>query len=448
MVSPQSVSTEPPSPPGRAAPHHSGTSQIPFHDVGLAEVDPEIADAIDQELVRQRVTLDMIASENVVPRSVLEAQGSILTSKYADGYPGARDYDGCEWVDAIERIAISRACELFGAEHANVQPYSGSSANAAVLHALCKPGDAVLGFDFNHGGHPTHYAEETFAGRYYRARAYHVDRATGLVDMEEVAQLASEHRPKVIFAGWSCYPRWLDFARFREIADEVGAALVVDMAHFAGLVAGQVHPDPVPYADVCTMTIHKTLGGARGGAILCRAEHAARIDAAVYPGEQGCPLPHVTAGKAVTLRIAGTDEYRERMARTVAGARAVAMAFVEATSRNDVRVLTGGTDVHQVLLALGDSTVDAERMLERLHVVGVNANVIRVPYDHREPPSSSGIRLGTAALATRGFSTADFDDLGELLVSAFSPTPDSELSELAKSARELTDRYPIYGFVS
>jgi glycine hydroxymethyltransferase len=379
---------------------------------------------------------------------VLEAQGSILTGKYADGYPGARDYDGCEWVDAIERIAIARACELFGAEHANVQPYSGSSANAAVLHALCEPGDAVLGFDFNHGGHPTHYATETFAGRYYRATAYHVDRVSGLVDMEEVAQLAAQHRPKVIFAGWSCYPRWLDFARFRQIADEAGAALVVDMAHFAGLVAGRVHPDPVPYADVCTMTIHKTLGGARGGAILCRAEHAALIDAAVYPGEQGCPLPHVTAAKAVTFRIAGTEAYRERIARTVEGARTVAAAFVEAAGRIDVGVLTGGTDVHQVLLALGDSTVDAETMLDRLHVVGVNANEIRVPYDRREAPSSSGIRLGTAALATRGFAPRDFADLGDLLVSTVSTTSDGDLSDLAKSARELTDRFPIYEFLS
>ena len=318
----------------------SGADPSLFERV-LEDLDPEVSAAIDGELARQRSTLDLVASESVPPRAVLEAQGSILTAKYADGYPGRRDYDTCEWIDEIECLAIERAKALFGADHANVQPYSGSSANAAVLHALCEPGDVVLGFDFAHGGHPTHYAAATFAGRNYRALAYHVRRDNRLVDMDEVETLARRHRPKVLFAGWSCYSRHLEFARFREIADEVGAALVVDMAHFAGLVAAKVHPDPVPFADACTMTVHKTLGGARGGAILCRREIAERVDAAVYPGEQGCPLPNVTAAKAVTFRLAGTDAFRERMERTLQGARTMAEVLVEAEDRTKAHVVTG-----------------------------------------------------------------------------------------------------------
>jgi glycine hydroxymethyltransferase len=415
-----------------------------FHDLPLAEADPEVAAEIEAELDRQRKTIDMIASENVVPRAVLEAQGSVLTNKYADGYPGRRDYDGCEHVDAVERLAVERAKALFGAEHANVQPYSGSSANAAVLHALCEPGDAVLGFDFNHGGHPTHYAAETFAGRYYRALAYHVDLETGLVDMDEVQALADEHRPKVVFAGWSCYTRWLDFEAFREIADRVGAALVVDMAHFAGLVAAGVHPDPVPYADACTMTVHKTLGGARGGAILSRAAHAAAIDEAVYPGEQGGPLMHVIAAKAVTFRLAGTPEYRERMQRTVDGARRVAETLASASAETYVGVRTGGTDVHQVILDTSIARFDAAEGLERLHAVGVNANAIRIPFDERPEPSSSGIRLGTAALATRGFDLEAFGELGDLLAEVLGPHFDDRREVLAARAASLIGRFPIY----
>ena len=285
-------------------------------DCPLAELDPELYELIGGELGRQRTTLDLVASESVPPRAVLEAQGSILTAKYADGYPGDRAYDTCEWIDEIERLAIERAKSLFCADHANVQPYSGASSNMAVLHGLCEPGDPILGWDFEHGGHETHYWQGTSAGRFYRSAAYGVRRQDRLVDMEQVAEMAESLRPKVIFAGWSCYSRWIDFRRFREICDDVGAYLVVDMAHFSGLVAAGLHPDPVPYADACTMTVHKTLGGARGGAILCRAELADRIDAAVYPGEQGCPLPHVIAGKAVTFAIAATDGFRDRMERT------------------------------------------------------------------------------------------------------------------------------------
>lgn len=408
----------------------------------LEDVDPEIAVAVEAELDRERATLDLIASESVAPRAVLEAQGSVLTNKYADGYPGRRDYDGCEWVDAVEQLAIERATALFGAEHANVQPYSGSSANAAVLHALCEPGDAVLGFDFEHGGHPTHYAAETFAGRFYRGVAYHVRRADRLVDMDEVAELARTHRPRVIFAGWSCYTRHLDFAAFRAIADEVGALLVVDMAHFAGLVAAGVHPSPVRLADACTLTTHKTLGGARGGAILCRKELAARIDAAVYPGEQGSPLPPVMAGKAVTFRLAATDEFRERMRRVVEGARALAGVLAGAEGRTGSTVVTGGTDVHQVLLDLSPGSRSAAEGLARLHAVHANANAIRLAYDPAPPPEASGLRFGTVALAARGLGRAQFEEVGEILADALAPEP--PLRECAARVEELLARFPLY----
>jgi glycine hydroxymethyltransferase len=411
---------------------------------GLSELDPEIAALVEAELERQRRTLDMVASQNVVPLAVLEAQGSILTNKYADGYPGQRDYDGCEVVDEVERLAIERACELFGAEHANVQPYSGSSANAAVLHALCERGGSVLGFDFNHGGHPTHYAAETFAGHFYDAHAYHVRRETGLVDMDEVAELAERHQPKVIFAGWSCYPRALDFAAFRAIADDCGAALVVDMAHFSGLVAGRAHPDPVPYADACTLTVHKTLGGARGGAILCRAELAERIDAAVYPGEQGCPLMHVIAAKAVTFRLAQSEEFRERIGRTIAGARTVAAALATAADDTHARLLTEGTDTHQVLVEVALDRPDAASLQGKLNAIAITANAIRVPYDERLAPSSSGLRLGTAALATRGLGPAEFGEVGEIVTGALGSRFEERKGELTGRVAALAAAHPIY----
>ena len=415
---------------------------VRFDELSLA--DPEVAVLVEAERERQARTLDMVASQNVVPAAVLEAQGSVLTNKYADGYPGRRDYDGCEVVDEVERLAIARACELFGADHANVQPYSGSSANAAVLHALCKPGEKVLGFDFNHGGHPTHYAKETFAGRFYDALAYHVHPDTGLVDMDEVADLAARHRPRVIFAGWSCYPRWLDFAGFRQIADDCEAALVVDMAHFAGLVAAGVHPDPVPFADACTMTVHKTLGGARGGAILCRSELAARVDEAVYPGEQGCPLMHVIAAKAVTFRLAASDEFRDRMRRTVEGAATVAAGLAAAEPDTQARLLTGGTDVHQLLLELAIGRPDAPAMLARLNSIGITANAIRSPYDKREPPSSSALRLGTTSLATRGLGPAQFAEVGEIVAGALGSRFEEEQEELAGRVTALTSAFPPY----
>jgi glycine hydroxymethyltransferase len=413
----------------------------------LAELDRDIAELIDGELARQRATLDLVASESVPPRAVLEAQGSILTAKYADGYPGRRDYDTCGYVDEVESIAIDRAKSLFGAAHANVQSYSGSSANQSVLRALCQPRDTVLGFDFTHGGHPTHYDRSTFAGRYYDAIAYHVREADRLVDMDEVATLARAHHPRVVFAGWSCYPRFLDFSAFREICDEVGAYLVVDMAHFAGLVAAGIHPDPVGYADACTMTVHKTLGGARGGAIVCQAELAARIDAAVYPGEQGCPLPHVIAGKAVTFGLAATDAFRERMERTVAGAQIIARELVASSGRVGAGVVTGGTDVHQLLVDLAPSGREAWHVLSRLNELGISANAIRLAFDPQANPGASGLRFGASALAARGFGTPEFEEVGRLLADALSPDRVAA-TDVPERVKALTDAFPLYPFLA
>lgn len=426
----------------------------PLLDLPLRDADPELADLLDAELGRQRSTLDLVASESIPPRAILEAQGSVLTAKYADGYPGRRDYDTCEWIDEIETLAIKRAKSLFSAEHANVQPYSGSNANMAVLHGLCRPGEAVLGFDFNHGGHPTHYDESTFAGRCYDAHAYGVRREDRLVDMDQVASMAEQLRPRVIFAGWSCYPRLLDFAAFREIADGVGARLVVDMAHFAGLVAAGLHPDPVPYADVCTMTVHKTLGGARGGAILCREELARAIDDAVYPGTHGCPLPHVLAAKAATFALARTESYRERMARTVAGARMIASVLVESAEGVGAEVVTGGTDVHQLLVDLGPSGRRAAAVLAKLNEIGVSANDIRIAYDAQDPPAASGLRFGATALAARGFGEDEFRQVGSLLAEALGSCRRDDGRDWAAAAprlrakvTELLEPFPLYRFL-
>ncbi|MHB1468982.1 MAG: serine hydroxymethyltransferase, partial [Solirubrobacteraceae bacterium] len=301
-------------------------SELPqdHFDLPLEQVDPEVAEAIGGELRRQQDTLEMIASENFVPRAILECQGSVLTNKYAEGYPGRRYYGGCEWVDVTEQLAIDRAKALFGAEHANVQPHSGAQANVAVYHALLEPGDTIMGLSLAHGGHLTHGMSINVSGKLYDVAAYEVDRETSLIDMDAVAALARERRPKLLLAGWSAYPRRLDFVRFREIADEVGALLMVDMAHFAGLVAAGLHPSPVPHADVVTTTTHKTIGGPRAGLVLCKEEYAKRIDSAVFPGQQGGPLEHVIAAKAVALRIAASDAFRERQRRTIAGAQALA----------------------------------------------------------------------------------------------------------------------------
>ncbi len=414
-----------------------------FFNRPLAEVDPEIAEVLALELERQQHTLEMIASENFVPMAVLECQGSVLTNKYAEGYPGKRYYGGCEHVDVAERLAIKRALDLFGAEHANVQPHSGAQANIAVYHALLEPGDTVMGLELSHGGHLTHGMRINVSGRLYDIAPYHVDRETGRIDMDEVQRIALERRPKMILAGWSAYPRFLDFERFRAIADEVGAYLVVDMAHFAGLVAAGLHPSPVPYADVVTTTIHKTIGGGRGGLILCREEYAKRIDSGVFPGQQGGPLEHIIAGKAVALRIAASEAFRERQERTVVGARAVAAELLRAGG--GVSVLTGGTDVHLVLCDLRESSLDGQQAEDRLHSIGITVNRNAVPFDPRPPAVSSGLRIGTPALATRGLQLEDFVEVGMIIAEALGQDDfESRRADLADRAAAIGERYPLY----
>jgi glycine hydroxymethyltransferase len=415
-----------------------------FFNRPLGEVDPEIAEVLSLELARQQRTLEMIASENFVPVSVLECQGSVLTNKYAEGYPGKRYYGGCEHIDVSEQLAIDRAKQLFGAEHANVQPHAGAQANAAVYQALLEPDDTFMGLELAHGGHLTHGMKINVSGRLYRVVAYGVDRDPSLIDMDAVERLAHEHRPKLIMAGWSAYPRFMDFERFRAIADEVGAYLVVDMAHFAGLVAAGLHPNPVPYADVVTTTTHKTLCGARGGLILCREELAKKINSSVFPGQQGGPLEHAIAAKAVALRIAMSDAFKERQERTVAGARAVASELLAAGG--GVNVLTGGTDVHLVLCDLRASDLDGKQAENRLASVGVTVNRNAVPFDPRPPAVSSGLRIGTPALATRGLAHEDFVEVGRILAAALVAGEDfeAERADLAERAAAIAERYPLY----
>jgi glycine hydroxymethyltransferase len=422
------------------------SSELPpdFFNLPLSEVDPQIAEVLNLELDRQQRTLEMIASENFAPVSVLEAQGSVLNNKYAEGYPGKRYYGGCEFVDIAEQLAIDRAMALFGAEHANVQPHAGAQANTSAYHALLQPGDTLMGMELSHGGHLSHGMKINVSGRLYNIVAYHVDRDTSLIDMDEVQRLAEEHKPKMIVAGWSAYPRQLDFARFREIADSVGAYLLVDMAHFAGLVAAGVHPNPVPYADVVTTTIHKTIGGGRGGMILCREEYAKKINSAVFPGQQGGPLEHIIAGKAVALRIAASEPFRERQERTLAGARAVARELLAAGG--GVSVLTGGTDVHLVLCDLRESELDGQQAEDRLHSIGITVNRNAVPFDPRPPAVSSGLRIGTPALATRGLQIDDFIEVGGLIATALNPAGsfESVQDELAARVTAVAERYPLY----
>src|SRR3954462_8011378 len=366
----------------------------------------------------------MIASENFAPLAVMQAQGSVLTNKYAEGYPGRRYYGGCEHVDVIEQLAIDRVKFLFGAEFANVQPHSGAQANAAVMHALLKPGDTILGLSLDCGGHLTHGMRLNFSGKLYTVAAYGVSRNDYLIDMDQVAEAAREHRPKMIIAGWSAYPRHLDFARFREIADEVGAYLMVDMAHFAGLVAAGLHPGPVPHAHVVASTVHKTIGGPRSGFILCKEEFAKKINSAVFPGQQGGPLMHVVAAKATAFRIAASEVFKERQQRTIDGARAVAAQMLQAG--HGVNVLTGGTDVHLVLADLRSSELDGQQAEDRLHDVGVTVNRNAVPFDPRPPAVSSGLRIGTPALATRGLQTDDFSEVGRIIATALTPDFDGQ----------------------
>ncbi|MZD04360.1 aminotransferase class I/II-fold pyridoxal phosphate-dependent enzyme [Streptomyces sp. SID5785] len=424
------------------------TSDKSVLNESLHDLDPDVAQAVDAELRRQQSTLEMIASENFAPVAVMEAQGSVLTNKYAEGYPGRRYYGGCEHVDVTEQIAIDRVKDLFGAEYANVQPHSGASANQAALFAIAKPGDTILGLDLAHGGHLTHGMRLNFSGKQFDVVAYHVDDA-GLVDMAEVERLAKEHRPKVIIAGWSAYPRHLDFAEFRRIADEVEAYLWVDMAHFAGLVAAGLHPNPVPYADVVTSTTHKTLGGPRGGIILARGkDFAKKLNSSVFPGFQGGPLEHVIAAKAVSFKIAASEGFKERQQRTVEGARILAERLTSDDARkHGVNVLSGGTDVHLVLVDLRDSELDGQQAEDRLHEVGITVNRNAVPNDPRPPMVTSGLRIGTPALATRGFDADDFREVADVIAEALmAPAPFGETDAAALKARvtALADKHPLY----
>ncbi|ART71811.1 serine hydroxymethyltransferase [Mycobacterium dioxanotrophicus] len=413
----------------------------------LADADPEVYAAVTAEQRRQESTLEMIASENFAPLSVMEAQGSVLTNKYAEGYPGRRYYGGCEHVDVVEQLAIDRIKALFGAEYANVQPHSGAQANAAAMAALLQPGDTILGLALAHGGHLTHGMHLNFSGKLYNVAAYHVREDDHRVDMAQVEELAREHRPKVIIAGWSAYPRQLDFAEFRRIADEVGAYLMVDMAHFAGLVAAGLHPSPVPHAHVVTSTTHKTLGGPRGGIILTNdAALAKKFNSSVFPGQQGGPLEHVIAAKAVSFKLAGEPEFRERQQRTLEGAKILADRLLQEDSRKaGINVVSGGTDVHLVLVDLRESELDGKQAEDRLHRVGITVNRNAVPFDPRPPMVSSGVRIGTPALATRGFDLDAFREVADIISLALRPdTDDAGLAALRDRVDALAARFPLY----
>lgn len=417
----------------------------------LSEVDPEIQAVLDAELNRQRDTLEMIASENFVPRAVLQCQGSVLTNKYAEGYPGKRYYGGCENVDVAETLAIERAKKLFGADFANVQPHSGAQANAAVLSALIKPGDKIMGLSLAHGGHLTHGMKINFSGRLYQVAAYGVEQDTKRIDMDRVRELALAERPDVIISGWSAYPRHLDFAAFRSIADEVGAYLWTDMAHFAGLVAAGLHPSPVPYADVVSTTIHKTIGGPRSGLILSRdgEKFGKKINSSVFPGQQGGPLMHVVAAKAVALKIAGTPEFKERMQRVIQGAQILAERLMAPDCRAaGIDLLTGGTDVHLVLVDLVNSNLDGQQAENLLHEAGITVNRNAVPFDPRPPAVTSGLRIGTPALATRGFGEAEFREVADIIASVLVDGAAGESAvDVAKyraRVAKLTEAFPLY----
>ena len=413
------------------------------NNLSLAELDPEVAEAMAGELGRQRDTLEMIASENFVPRAVLQAQGSVLTNKYAEGYPGRRYYGGCEHVDVVEDLARNRAKDLFGAEFANVQPHAGAQANAAVLMALINPGDKIMGLDLAHGGHLTHGMKLNFSGKLYEVESYGVSKEDHRIDMDEVRKQAVQAKPQVLIAGWSAYPRHQDFEAFRSIADEVGALLWVDMAHFAGLVAAGVHPSPVPYADVVSSTVHKTLGGPRSGLILAKKEWAKKINSAVFPGQQGGPLMHAIAAKAVAFKIAATPEFKERQERTLLGASLLAERLNGAdVADKGVSVLTGGTDVHLALVDLRNSQLDGQQAEDLLHEVGITVNRNAVPFDPRPPMVTSGLRIGTAALATRGFGEAEFTEVADIIGTALATGEASD--SLKERVVKLAQSVPLY----
>ncbi len=409
-----------------------------LRSAGLAEVDPEVAALLERELERQRGEIELIASENFTWPAALEAVGSIATNKYSEGYPGRRYYGGCEVIDELERLAIARAKALFGAEHANVQPHAGAQTNMAVYFACLEPGDTILSLELAHGGHLTHGLKVNFSGRLYRVVHYGVSRETSLVDYDQVRALAREHRPKLIVCGGSAYPRTVEAWRFREVADEVGALLLCDMAHFAGLVAAGLHPNPVEHCDFVTSTTHKTLAGPRSGFVLCRAEHAQALDRAVFPGMQGGPLNHVIAAKAACFRIAASEPFRRYQAQVRANADALAASLQD----HGLDVLTGGTDTHLLLVDLRRTPWTGKEAEERLAEVGITVNRNTVPFDERPPTVASGLRLGTPAMTMRGLDEDDFREVGELIAAALAD--DADLSALRARAAELLRRRPLY----
>lgn len=413
----------------------------------LAELDPEIAQVLELELGRQRNTLEMIASENFVPRAVLQAQGSVLTNKYAEGYPGHRYYGGCEFVDLAENLARERASKVFGAEYVNAQPHSGAQANAAIYHALLQTGDTVLGLELSHGGHLTHGMKINFSGKNYNCVSYGVDPQTYLIDMDQVRAKALDTQPKLIIAGWSAYPRIEDFAAFRAIADEVGAYLWVDMAHFAGLVAAGLHPNPVEYADVVTTTIHKTIGGPRSGMILAKHKDplGKKLNSAVFPGQQGGPLMHVVAAKAIAMKVAMSEEFKDRQRRTLEGAKIIAERLLQPdVTAAGVSVLTGGTDVHLVLVDLRESELNGQDAEDLLHDINITVNRNAIPFDPRPPAVTSGLRIGTPALATRGFGAEQFTEVAEIIATALREGKNTDREALAARVAKLTADFPLY----
>jgi len=418
-------------------------SGVPALNHHLAEADPAIFGLVNQELERQQTHLELIASENFASRAVMEAQGSVLTNKYAEGLPGKRYYGGCEHVDAIESLAIERAKQLFGADWVNVQPHSGAQANFAVFLALLQPGDTILGMDLSHGGHLTHGSPVNVSGKWFKAVHYGVDPETQQLNFESIRQLALEHKPKLIVCGYSAYPRTIDFAAFRAIADEVGAYLLADMAHIAGLVAAGVHPNPLPHCDVVTTTTHKTLRGPRGGLILCRdAEFGKQFDKAVFPGSQGGPLEHVIAAKAVAFGEALQPSFRAYCQQVVANAQALA----ERIQDRGIAVVSGGTDNHLVLLDLRSIGMTGKAADQLVSEVNITANKNTVPFDPQSPFVTSGLRLGTAALTTRGFDVAAFREVADVIADRLLQPEDGAVQQRCRErVAALCERFPLYG---
>jgi glycine hydroxymethyltransferase len=410
----------------------------------LAVADPEIATQVQHEVLRQHEGLEMIASENFVSRAVLEAAGTVFTNKYAEGYPGKRYYGGCEFADVVEDLARDRAKRLFGAEHVNVQPHSGSQANAAAYMTLCSPGDTILGLDLAHGGHLTHGHKLNFSGKLYRVVGYQVRRDTETIDYDELETTALREKPKVIVGGGSAYPRQFDFPRMRAIADKVDASLLIDMAHFAGLVAGGVHPSPVPHAHVVTTTTHKTLRGPRAGMILCRQELAASIDRSVFPGQQGGPLMHIVAAKAVALGEALQPEFAEYARQTVANAKVLAAALAE----GGFRIISGGTDTHLMLVDVFQKGILGSEAEFALGQAGITVNKNAIPYDTNPPMKPSGIRIGTPALTTRGMKEAEMRVIAKWIVEALEHRADAaKLARIRGEVLELAEHFPLYGWL-